>query len=253
MPARERTFRTEGLIISHSNFGEADRIITLFSPHQGKLRAVVKGARRVSSRLAGHVEPLTYVTLQLVQGRNFYLVGQVRMDQPFRRIRDDLFLLSYAFEALRMVDYFVHEGEENLELFKLLMSFLRICEQGKDPAMAFLAFQWKVLGFAGYRPRVESCVVCGSDNPLVAFSPSQGGTLCASCSSKVADGRRVGPGALALMRRLQHQPYVRVCSLKYDNWVAPEVQLLANAYIKHISEGKVEVGAVAAKLRESIA
>ncbi len=252
MSARERVFRTEGLVLSHVDVGETDRIITLFSPRHGKLRAVVRGARRVSSRLGGHVEPFTYVTLQLVQGRSLLVVSQVRMDQPFRRIRDDLVALSYAYEAARLVDYFVQEGEDNLAAFGLLMAFLRRCEAGADPSMPFLAFQWKLLRAAGYQPRLDSCASCGASGEVTAFSASQGGVLCPGCRAIHPDSRWISQGALMLLRSIYRLPYHRACDLKYDSRVAPEAQGLVSQYLRHITNGRLDGNGIASRLREPV-
>jgi DNA repair protein RecO (recombination protein O) len=250
MTGRERVFKSEGLVLSHVDAGETDRIITVLSPHHGKLRAIVRGARRVSSRLGGHVEPLTYVTLQLVHGRNMLVVGQVRMEYSFRRLREDLVALSYALEAMRMVDYFVQEGEENLQAFKLLIAFLRRCETARFLSMPYLAFQWKLLAMAGYRPILDACVVCGAHGDLVGFSAIQGGTVCTSCGPLQPGSRSVSRGTLMLMRSLDRLPYERACELKYDARVAPEVQALLSWYLRHVTDGKLDGNGLASLLRE---
>jgi len=68
MPSRERTFRVEAVVLRHSDWGEADRLLSLYSREQGKLRAVAKGVRKVRSRKAGHLEPFTRVSLLLARG-----------------------------------------------------------------------------------------------------------------------------------------------------------------------------------------
>lgn len=248
--ARERIFKTEGLVLGHVDIGETDRIITLLSPRHGKLRAMVRGARRVSSRLGGHVEPFSYVTLQLVQGRSFLVVGQVRMEYPFRRLREDLVALSYAFEAARMVDHFVKEGEDNFRAYTLLMAFLRRCEAGGELAMPFLAFQCKLLEIAGYQPRLDACVSCGSSIDIVGFSAGQGGALCAACRAANPDSRWLSQGALMLLRSLHRLRYDRACELKYDGRVAPEAQALVSLYLRHVTEGRLDGSGVGSRLRE---
>ncbi|HEX2324037.1 MAG TPA: DNA repair protein RecO, partial [Chloroflexota bacterium] len=86
----ERVYRTEGVVLRRQDFGEADRIISLYSPQHGKIRAIAKGVRRPRSRLGGHVELFTHVTVLVAQGRNLDLITQAEAVRPYRAIRDDL-------------------------------------------------------------------------------------------------------------------------------------------------------------------
>ena len=76
MSEGSRSYRTEALVIRHTNFGEADRILTLYSREKGKIRVVAKGVRKLKSRKAGHLEPFTRVQLQLAKGRDLPIVTQ---------------------------------------------------------------------------------------------------------------------------------------------------------------------------------
>jgi DNA repair protein RecO (recombination protein O) len=84
MPDQPRSFRVEAVVLRHANWGEADRILTLYTREQGKLRAVAKGARKIRSRKAGHLEPFTHITLQLAKSRDIPIVTQVETLDPYR-------------------------------------------------------------------------------------------------------------------------------------------------------------------------
>src|SRR5437764_13336849 len=114
-------FRTEALVLRRHDFGEADRVLTLYSPWRGKFRAIAKGVRRPKSRLGGHVELFTHVNVLAAQGRNLDIVTQAETVRPFGRIRDDLWKISYACYVAELVDRFTEEHLENQPVFDLLL------------------------------------------------------------------------------------------------------------------------------------
>src|SRR5881628_1264153 len=88
MNAREHLYKSEAVIIKRSNLGEADKILTIFTPNFGKLRVVAKGVRKVTSRLAGHVELFTRSQMLLAKGRNLDIVTQSETMDAFRPMHD---------------------------------------------------------------------------------------------------------------------------------------------------------------------
>ncbi|MBI3972353.1 MAG: DNA repair protein RecO [Chloroflexi bacterium] len=119
-----RVYRTEAIVLRRQDFGEADRVLTLYSPRLGKFRAVAKGVRRPRSRLGGHVELFTHVNLLVAQGRNLDIVTQAETVRPYCRIRDDLWKTAYACYAAELVDRFIEERLENAPVFDLLQRAL---------------------------------------------------------------------------------------------------------------------------------
>lgn len=120
----ERLYRAEAIVLRRQDFGEADRVLTLFSPRLGKFRAVAKGVRRPKSRLGGHVELFTRSNLQLAHGRNLDIVTQAETVKPLHTIRHDLWKAAYACYAVDLVDQFMVERVENEAIYHLLAEFL---------------------------------------------------------------------------------------------------------------------------------
>jgi len=116
-----------------AEWGEADRLLVMFTRERGKLRAIAKGARKLVSRKAGHLEPFTHATIQLAKGRDFWLVTQADTKSAFLQIRDDLLLTGYAAYCLELVDRFTTEEQENRGLFQLLVETLNRIEAGINP------------------------------------------------------------------------------------------------------------------------
>ena len=121
MPEQPRSFRAEAVVLRHSNWGEADRLLTLYTREQGKLRAVAKGVRKIRSHKAGHLEPFTHITLQLARSRDLPIVTQVETIDPYLPLREDLTRTGYAAYVLELLDRFTYEEEGGSpKLFSLL-------------------------------------------------------------------------------------------------------------------------------------
>src|SRR5437764_7761795 len=90
IPLRERVYRTEAIVIRRNEVGEADRILTVYTPHLGKLRIIARGVRKPTSHLAGHVEPFARTTMQLARGQSLDILTQIETVAAFRHLREDL-------------------------------------------------------------------------------------------------------------------------------------------------------------------
>src|SRR4030095_11005493 len=106
-----RSFRVDAVVLRHSDYGEADRLLTLFTRQRGKMRAIAKGARKIASRKAGHIEPFTQVKLQLAKGKDIFLFTQSDTVNAYLPLRDDLILTSQAAYVLELLDRFSYEDE----------------------------------------------------------------------------------------------------------------------------------------------
>ena len=113
MPVQERSIRVEGVILRHSDLGEADRLLTIFTRETGKLRAIAKGVRKARSRKAGHVEPFTRASLQLARGRDLFILTQAEAVVVYANLREDLVLLSTASYVIELIDRSTTDEEEN--------------------------------------------------------------------------------------------------------------------------------------------
>jgi DNA repair protein RecO (recombination protein O) len=172
-------YHDQGVVLRTHKLGEADRIVTLLTKGHGKVRAVAKGVRKTKSRFGGRLEPTSHVRLLLYEGRELDIVTQAESIDHFRAIRDDLDRLGQAVSMLEAADQLALEREPNSRLYDMLVGALRtLAAQGS--ALVVPAFFLKLLALEGFRPQVESCLVCGDDGPLVAWAIEDGGLRCAA-------------------------------------------------------------------------
>jgi DNA repair protein RecO (recombination protein O) len=188
-------YKDQGLVLGSVKLAEADKIVTILTQGEGKVRAVAKGIRRTTSRFGARLEPFTHVNLMLYRGRSLDIVTQADILTAFRPVRDDFGLFSAGETMLEAVDKVAEEHERNVRLFLLLLGGLRALEAGPaDPAAVAEAFLLRLLGLSGFAPALAACAVCG-DRHVARFSNSQGGAVCEGCHDR--DARRVDPAALA--------------------------------------------------------
>ena len=190
-------YRDHGIVLRTHKLGEADRIITFMTERHGKVRAVAKGVRKTKSKFGARLEPTSHVALQLYEGRELDIVTQAESVDHFKAIREDLDRISHAVTMLEATDQLSLEREPNADLYRMLLGALRAVDT-RNSALVVAGFHWKVLALEGFRPQVESCVVCDEPEGLVAFDPTEGGLLCAEHRR----GTRVSPEAVELLQQI---------------------------------------------------
>jgi DNA repair protein RecO (recombination protein O) len=179
-------FKTEVIVLRSIRYGEADRILHLYSQDHGRLGAIAKGVRRVKSRLGGRLEPFARVNLILRQGRGDLCTvtgaDTVHAHPGLRERRSSLERATQACDAvLRLLD----SAEPNPPAYNLLAHELALLDADPDAAVRAqaLAFRIKLLLAAGFAPELASCASCGEREHLGAFSAAAGGIVCPGCEA----------------------------------------------------------------------
>ena len=165
-------------------YGEADRILHLYTPHRGRVGAIAKGVRRARSRFGGRLEPFFRIQLVLYEGRSDLLtVTSAETINGHARLREDGAALNGAARACDAVGRLFDTGDPNPAVFGLLANQLALLDA--DPARGTtanaLAFRLKLLVAAGLAPQLNGCAVCGDREHLTGFSGAAGGVVCGSC------------------------------------------------------------------------
>jgi DNA repair protein RecO (recombination protein O) len=235
---RQRLYRTEAIILRRQVFGEADRLLTLYTPGLGKMRVLAKGVRKPTSRKAGHVELFTHSNLLIAKGRSLDIVTQADTINSFTPIRGDLGRAGCAHYLAELVDRFTEEGEENSRLFGLLLSALSWLGEARDSDLLLRYFDLRLLDYVGYRPELFHCVRCEGalEDGDGFFGAEEGGVLCPSCGQGDRACRPVSSQALAALRYLQTRDYAVCRRLDVDRRTHLELEGLLRGYIMHLLE-----------------
>ena len=248
---RVRLYQTDAIVLRRHNLGEADRILTLYTPGHGKLRAIAKGVRRPNSRLAGHVELFSLTHFQLAVGRELDVVTQAETREPFRQVRAELERTSEAYYALDLVDRLTPERLENRGVYELLCALLRGLDAPRAPQLARSWFAVHVLGALGYRPQLTQCVACQAPIEPGAnyFSHLSGGVLCPRCGPTEPSARPIPVDVLKVLRYLQRTTDLGHVRLVVAPALQGAVEAVLRAYIELLVERQLPTEAFLDRLR----
>jgi DNA repair protein RecO (recombination protein O) len=178
--------KTEAIVLRSIRYGEADRILHLYTPGHGRLSAIAKGARRSRSRFGARLEPFFHIRAVLHEGRSELLtVTGADTISAHGAVRDHASTLDAAARACDSVSRLFETSDPHPEVFVLLVNELSLLNT--DPAQARtangLAFRLKLLLAAGIVPQLAACAVCGEAEHLGGFSGAAGGVVCSSCEA----------------------------------------------------------------------
>jgi DNA repair protein RecO (recombination protein O) len=230
--------KTEAVVLRSIRYGEADRVVHLYSATRGRIGAIAKGSRRPKSRFGGRLEPFFRLNLVLYEGRGDLLtVTGASTLEGYGRLRSSGPALGAAGRACDAVLRLLDSGEPNEAAYNLLCNYLGLLDSEPDAASApgaALAFRFKLALAAGFSPELASCASCGEADHLTSFSGAAGGVVCASCeregfplseeahgfmvealSRPLADAPGAGRGVAAQADRaitetLEHHAHVRL-------------------------------------------
>lgn len=251
MSERPRVYRTKGVVLKRIDLGEADKILTIYTSHFGKMRAVAKGVRRPSSRLGGHVDEFAYADILLAKGRELDIVTQSQTLDTFRRMREELWRGSYAYYVAELVDSFTEDRIENQPLFDLLVATLQRLSEGDDLWTTVRFFELHLLDLVGYRPELVHCVGCRTEIKPEAnyFSSLMGGVLCPACGRMDVSAGTLSLSSLKVLRYLQRLSAPPSGGLKLDSSIRREVEVATRSHIEHLLERAVKSTAFLERLR----
>lgn len=176
-------YRDHGIVLRGIRLGEADRILTVYTRANGRIRAVAKGIRKARSKFGARLDAFTHVDLQLYRGRSdLDIVTQAAIAGRYPRLRTDYRAFCAAGAMADAVERTTPDREQNVRLFALLRDGLGTLDAGAaDPAVVAFAFLAKVASMGGHHPVLEQCVECGAAE-RVAFSFGGGGAVCGGCA-----------------------------------------------------------------------
>jgi len=248
-----RSFRVDAVVIRHIDYGEADQMLTLFTRQLGKTRAIAKGARKIASRKAGHIEPFTHVKLQLAKGRDMLLITQADTVDAYLSLRDDLILTSQAAYVLELLDRFSYEDEtESPSTFRLLTETLSRLTSKDDPWLVLRYYEMRLLDHVGFRPQLFECTNCGREiQPEDQFfSFSAGGVICPRCGRGLPNLRDISVATLKYLRHFQRSNYVEASRARPRHEIQGEAESLMQGYFTYLLERELNTPGFLKKIKE---
>ncbi|HJX68201.1 MAG TPA: DNA repair protein RecO [Candidatus Limnocylindrales bacterium] len=231
-----RLYVTDAIVLTRFDYGEADRIMTLFTPTFGKLKAIAKGVRRTKSRLGGSLEPLAELRVALARGRTFDVVTQVQVSHAWLHLRDSLESTATAWYLAELADRSLEERHEAEGLYALLRHAYELLDAGMDAGRVARWYEMRLADELGVRPEVDRCVEC--DRMLDAdeafrWVPPLGGVLCSRCPGPPADRAGLSLEALKLLKAYQRLDVEALASLRLPAAVEAEVEQAMRDFLRY--------------------
>ncbi|MBA2442992.1 MAG: DNA repair protein RecO [Rubrobacter sp.] len=204
-------YKSKGIVLRSIRYGEADRILDLYTHDYGMVSAIAKGIRRTRSRFGARLEPLSCVDVMAYSGRSLDTVTQAEVLRSFHGVREHLGRLEAAGSMVRNVRALSGGDEGDRRVFNLLYRSLETLEErGAGFKSVEAAFGLKLATLAGYAPELEACMSCGASlegtEGLLYYAPVLGGILCADCRAETAEAFPLPPGTLFGLRSLVSGP-----------------------------------------------
>ena len=237
-----RIYKTEAIILRKVNVGEADRILTFYTPNLGKLSAVARGVRRPRSKLGGHLELFTHSSLMLARGKNLDTVSQAETINSFLPLKEDLWRSGLALYVAELVLQFTAEHVESYQKWKLLLDTLHWLCRIQDGELALRFFELNLLAHLGYKPELYHCLGCNAALEPTAnfFSAASGGVLCPQCQAKGPGARPLSVNALKVMRFLQQGDHTKASRLRLSAELSVELDGIMRQYIRYLLEREMK-------------
>ncbi len=228
-------------MLKKTRLGEADRILTFYTPERGKIQGFAKSIRKPKSKMAGHLELLTHSQVQFMRGRNLDTLTGARTIHGFYHLKTDLWQASRGLYLTELVERFTPEHVENEPLFRLLLETMLRLESGDTGELLLRRFEMHLLDQVGYRPRLDACIIC--EGALVPgqswFSPASGGLLCGDCGHQQPVRYPLSGAAARVLVLLQDGDEASFSGLRTGPGLTREVEQIMRRYLRYLLEREV--------------
>lgn len=257
MEHRQRVYRTHGLILKRRTSGDADRILTVFTPGYGKLELIAKGIRKTTSRKAGHLESFTHTSLLIAKARTWDIITEAETVESFRHLRDNLDAFGCVAYAGELLDSFTEINDQNQPLWDTFLTVLRELNRYAqdptvvDPNVLLRWFELHLLGLTGFQPQLFSCLASGRDlaEETNYLSISEGGLYSPDFAIDRSQVEPVEPDTLKVLRHLQRNSWANLTTLRVSDPVIRQVESILHRMLVATLEHRLKSVDFLRKLR----
>ncbi len=236
-------YKYTGIILDKRDVGETDRIYSIFTLENGKIRVLAKGVRKANAKLAGFLENFTLAEIFIAKSQGMgKITGSIVVDS-FGEIRKNLSILQDAFGAVKIFNKLTKEENKDQIIFELLKSYLETLDslalQKKEEKTeaVFLGFLFKLFEELGYKMEINDCLKCGSKikEGNNFFDPKQGGIICEKCSSESGGKIKVNSNSIKIIRIFFQNSIKSLVKLKTDQKDLNNLKIIIGEFLKWIA------------------
>jgi len=227
--------KCEGIVIRSTDYGETNKIITIFTREWGKVGVMARGAKKPSSRLSSITQLFTHGFFLVQQGRGLGGLQQGEIISSLRSIGEDIFLTAYASYIVELTDKCTEDKKPNPFHFELLYQTLNYLNEGYDPDILMNIYEMKMLPVLGLSPTLNQCSICGRTDGHFSFSIREGGFLCHQCRDKDPYHIRISAATVKLLRLFYFFDLSRLGQISVSDETKSELKKVITAYYEEYS------------------
>ena len=226
-------YQVEAVVLTVRNWGEADRLVRVFSKEHGLITAIAYGARRPRSQLAGGLQPFVQTQLVLLAGKQVEAIKGCEMIRSFQELREDLNRMAYTGFLAELITELCPERQAEPQIYEWLLHVLRVMEE-RNPRLVTLAASWQLFALAGLEPACEVCQHCGKELVWPAvFDMVAGGLVCRQCQDGLGKGKVFTEGAAGLLRRFLELQWDKMEGFLVSREALLMLEDLLLSYVEH--------------------
>ena len=236
------TIKTNSIIISETNLGDYDKMLTMLTPGIGKISCVAKGARRPKSALLAGTQFLCFGNYMMYKGANTYNINSCDTIEVFYNIRTDLDKLNCAVEITKIIRDVTEENENCYKILQLYLNTLYVLsETDKNPELIVSIFKMKLLCFLGYTPRIKECVNCKSAENIRYFSIKDNGFKCENCGKQDKGALIMSESTVSAIKYIIMSPAKKLFSFNLKDESLNELKLITKLYFNEKLEKEYKI------------
>ncbi|NLJ78102.1 MAG: DNA repair protein RecO [Tissierellia bacterium] len=200
--------RVRGIVTREMRFKETSKILTLYTQDLGRISVMARGAYNPKSDLIANTQIFSHNAYRLHKGRSFYYINQADVVDSFYSIREDMDRMLYGSYMLELINISTVEEDRNEKLYFLLLKGLRVLSDAKEDFLKLIiSYELKYISFLGYRPSLNTCILCNERNPkIIGFSIARGGVICSECRGMESHCEFMDIGLWKAMNSLLYTP-----------------------------------------------
>ncbi|WP_054752999.1 DNA repair protein RecO [Piscibacillus salipiscarius] len=222
--------KVEGIVLRTKDYGETNKIVTLYTKEFGLISAVARGAKKSKSRMAAITQPFIYGSFLIQLGKGLGTIHQGEIIHSMRNIREDIMLTAYVSYMCELLSKIVNEREPSKHIFDELYVSLERVSEGDPPQAITLMFELKMYYVGGFAPVLDTCVNGHDDRPIAAFSITEGGVICDQCIYRAEDYFKLTPHIHKIIKLMSQTSIKRIRNLNIKKKTLVFIRELLDQY-----------------------
>jgi DNA repair protein RecO (recombination protein O) len=227
--------KAEGIVIKSVDYGESNKITTLFTREFGKIGVMARGAKKTKSRLSSASQLFTCGIFLFHKSSGLGTLQQAEMTNSFKDIRADIVKTAYAAYIVELLDKCTDEKKRNPFVYEHLYQTIYLMDEGIDPQILKFIFDMKMLILLGIQPHVNGCKQCGTLENIVSFSMKESGLLCNQCTRIDPRAYKISAHAARLLRIFYYVDLNRLGNVSVKKETKIELENILDAYYEEYS------------------